>query len=265
MLNDIVEDMLNFDPLDTAEKTVGKGDEASSLGFALMKAKGKILEDELKGNDTYFGMTWQEFKNLMSNSIFGFKNVMMEKFHPTGHRDAGDPTTPPDEEFGCWVDSKRGLVLFAGSYLSYWDKDEKKWHQSLSSGHVYFQYEMTEKVYRDTKAWANVLNHTSGGTYLKSNPQDRYRDVADDEVLIFERDLDIREALIHKLLNLDLGPGKFVAPWHDCAWVDKDGSKHHRFMWPLNYSETEDDSKIDKIRNQKLAALPKVVHDIMGF
>lgn len=265
MKKDEIDLLRELDPVAEAEKAgLGTG---AALSIAM--AKNRNLKAMLKGKDSYHGMTWEEFKTLMKDCVFSFKQVYSQKFKARLEKEA------PDDEWGIWVSESKGIVIVAESYVSYFDEDKKKWHVSLNSGTAYFQYEMTHGNYHSTRAWENILAHSSGGCFVKDRPKDHLRDVKDSDVMIFDRSFDVREALIHMLLNLDFGPGKWVTPWlwnGSTHW--KTGEKLNRFFWIWNHWETDDlpeDRFVDG-RNayeekykKKLDTLPEVVRKIIGF
>lgn len=73
-----VKELLDFDPIDAAEKIVSPGTDPSTIGFLLNRRKQEILKQMLEGFDTYFGASFQETIDVLKS--IGFKLEYQEHF-----------------------------------------------------------------------------------------------------------------------------------------------------------------------------------------
>jgi hypothetical protein len=182
---DLVEQVLNFDPLASAEEMTGESYKTCKLTEAIgvlshfdhNQRKRELLKSI---GDTYFSMTWDELKALLPN--LGFQILAIEEF-------PGDDNHTEEMIF-AW-DPVRSALLTAHSY---WGR------KSVNTGTVYFCWKPT-----DRNDWA--LNRCS------SSPLE-----VNGEYVGRSYGYDIREGLKHFLETADR-KGTFFKKWPGKPWL----------------------------------------------
>lgn len=174
------DDMLTFDPLDTAERMTGARytDDPSTaeLGFAMhiMHAQNKRGELALR-QDSYYGISMTEFLDIVRGQ--GFEQVWEQKF-----KDG------VETRYIFW---KNGLLLYTESYTS----GEKT---TVSNAKMYLNVEFP---WKDRTPWRMPLSgHLNGPAY---DDEQRY---------IWVGDIDVREAFVHHLAKIETF-GKPLPVW----------------------------------------------------
>lgn len=136
MDNKILDELLRFDPIAETEKVSGKQhwsefskkDEYTAMALAMFS--GGMKRNALKeANDTYFGMTFNEFIALIEDN--GFKKAMRYTFKNT------KTYLGETDEFACYYRND-GLVIVCDSC-----------GDSLNSGNVYGNYKRRDEI----KCW----------------------------------------------------------------------------------------------------------------
>lgn len=117
MMNEKINNILDMDPVATAETLLGKRHEewdtetekigALEIIMATNKAKVELLKEM---GDTYFGVTWDDFIKIVKD--YGFKVGYSEKF--TGIHQWDDKRV--EEEEVIFYNEDKGLILYAESY-----------------------------------------------------------------------------------------------------------------------------------------------------
>ena len=169
--------LLNFDPLDTAEKLTNQtGDTTMPLAMTLMIAKNQAITNIMtEMGDTHLGLSWNEFKKMMEKSIIPFEIAWIGPFQNGKHQ----------EEEIIWINTKKGLIIRGESY-----------HGNCNTIHLYFEIKITGEI-------NNIHNLLSGCSHspLNNNP--------------VEVDFDGRIGLWYKLLSLDMSQDlEFVPIWN---------------------------------------------------
>jgi len=181
-MNDKLGDALKFDSLGEAEKITSneyKEDKnTTALGMLLMQQNSAKKEAMLKANnDTYWGMTWDEFCNILNTRpVHHFEKIYSESFVFEAH--GGGP-----EEVIVWADFTHGILITANSFTG-----------SLNSGSFYYQGLVKGKNRPDG----------SGGF-------NNYDDIKEQGV--YSGHFDIREGLFYKLDKLCGQLESFDVPW----------------------------------------------------
>lgn len=187
------EEMLKFDPLQTAEDMTGKSykeDEiTSNLGMALAMLgnaqKQQILEEQ---NDTHYGCTYQRLLSV-ANDI-GFEIVLQELF------DAEPTMSEPLQEtiYILWHPEKAIIVEF-----------ETYQAEKINSAKMYFAFKPKDQ----SKFWCNFS--CGGHWYIPNRDQ---LDEAPKSEWVWIGNMDLREGFRH-LMNKFKLYGEFVNPWPD--------------------------------------------------
>jgi hypothetical protein len=238
-----IEELLDFDALDSAEKVTGKSykedENTSGLGVFLHISKSRALKDRLtEMKDTYMGMSWAYFREALLDGLFDFEEVWTNKFRGT------DSFTKKPNEFedteSLFVSRKRGIVLFAESYFG---------GESTNGGHCFMQYKVVGDVEKNIKeVWGTI----SSGFMTETN--------------VVINSIDIREGLLYYLTKLDLMPEK---EWQN-PWV---GNQNDRRPWILNYDETHEPERLGRQHDHllfrqmilvKWDKMPQSVKEIIG-
>jgi hypothetical protein len=171
--------MLEFDPVDEAEKTTGKeyqkDDGTAYLGLALQIESHRAKENYLrKHGDSYFGIGHQEYLKIVSDA--GFETLLEETFINTD-------MTAHDKYYVMW-NNQHGILLAFDTY-----------GKNLNGGHYYYNWEPANiKTY---------YNHTSSGGFAKKLFPEKY---------VWGGYHDCREAILFYIEDLKRN-GTFVVPW----------------------------------------------------
>ena len=184
-MNKKTENILTNDSMSNTEKSFGgkhwsefsEGETAVSM-FNFM-ADNKIKENHLMAiRDTYFGMTWDYFKELIESK--GFVNGYS---YNVNYNAFGQSTV---EEMIIYYHPNKGLIIYAESYS---DKT------SVNGGRLYGEIQAnSEEDMSVIHKWMS----TGGCT--------------DRDKLIFETSHDVREGLFSKLDALE-SAGTFLTKW----------------------------------------------------
>lgn len=210
MESTIVSDILNLDPLLTAEKLTGKSykedKETTFLGMYINQMKNKVVAGIRQAEkDTYYRIGWDELKKLIVER--GFAIDYQKRFTDSDGRN-------PEE-----IIAHRGFVLLHATSFMWTHSGE----ETLNGGHVYFQ---------TVGNLSNILslNHISGGCVGHLDIPGDYdlvkvsdKSLAKDR-FIFGGSFDIRDGLFSFLTGLDV-ISEFVP-------IEKD-----QFTWCVNYAE----------------------------
>lgn len=226
-MNETTRNILNFDPVATAEALIGKRHEdwdietdgMAALGLVMATNQAKRGHLESIG-DTHFGITWQTFIEIAK--AYGFKRGYCQKFTGTGWSDKG-----VEEEEIIFFHEEKGLILHAESY------DGKSVNSAIVYGEVKINGGKLER-----NQW-DALNGCSNG----SN---------ENGTMSFE--VDVREGFRFHLDALSEA-FEFSKSWTKVP-----------FLWFLNYMDTKDKNySYEKINKQKInASTPEVRKIIFG-
>lgn len=226
-MNETTKDMLNFDPIATAEALIGKRHEDWDLETDGMAALGlAMLTNEAKKNhlesigDTHYGTTWQDFIEIAK--AYGFKCSFCKKFTGTGWSDKG-----VEEEEIIFFHEEKGLILHAESF------DGK----SVNSAKVYGEVKLTGDKFEENQ-WEALRGCSHGGN--------------ENGTLSFN--VDVREGFRFHLDAISEA-FEFSKVWTTVP-----------FLWFLNYMDTKDKNyNYKKINKQKInACTPEVRKIIFG-
>lgn len=225
-MNETTRNILNFDPVATAEALIGKRyedwdietDGMAALGLAMATNQAKREHLESIG-DTHFGITWQKFVEIVK--AYGFKSGYCQKFTGTGWSDKG-----VEEEEIIFFHEEKGLILHAESY------DGK----SVNSAKVYGEVKIGEELERNQWEALNGCSHGGNGNGTMSF------------------DVDVREGFRFHLDALSEA-FEFSKSWTKVP-----------FLWFLNYMDTKDKNySYEEINKQKInASTPEVRRIIFG-
>jgi hypothetical protein len=176
----ITEKVLMHDTIAESEKILGRDHHSQfddkDMQFVIWKAAldNQTKKDYLQSiGDTHFGMTWDEFKNMLVN--YGFINGLTYKFDYKKRK----------EEAIIYYQPIKGMIVFATS----WD------NKSVNSGNLYAEIKANSKEDRET-IWRWL---STGGCI-------------DSENMIYETQHDVREGLFSKLNELETA-GTFLNRW----------------------------------------------------
>lgn len=134
-MNEKTKNILNFDPIATAETLLGKRHEdwdtktdgMAALVLAVTTNQRKV--EYLKSiGDTYFGITWIDFIEIAK--AYGFKSGYFQKFTGTGRSNKG-----VEEEEIIFFHKEKGLILHAESYDG----------ESVNNANVYGEVKIGDK------------------------------------------------------------------------------------------------------------------------
>lgn len=225
-MNEKTKNILNFDPIATAEALLGKRHEdwdtktdgMAALGLAMMTNQRKA--EHLKSiGDTHFGITWIDFIEIAK--AYGFKSGYCQKFTGTGWSDKG-----VEEEEIIFFHEEKGLILHAESYDG----------ESVNSAKVYGEVKIGDKLEKNQWEALNGCSHGGNGNGTMSF------------------DVDVREGFRFHLDALS-----------EAFEFSKNWSKVP-FLWFLNYMDTKNENySYEKINKQKIdASTPEVRKIIFG-
>lgn len=177
-----LEDLLNFDSLNTAENLTGKSykedKETEALGFMMhMAANSEKREKLKKTNDSYFGTSFKEFVEIA-------KSIGFEECYSRGFKGAGVGHDYNETETIMWHES--GILLFCESFGE----------RSLNRANIFYNW----KSHAQEKDW--FAGGSRGYIPCPDNP--------DENVIIGS--YDAREGLVHHLALMHKH-GTFLKPW----------------------------------------------------
>ena len=180
-MSDELDKLPKFDPLDTAERMLGKGDDSVALGFMLHmdhnRRKNAALLDR---DDTTLNNTVERYRSILQS--LGFELVLELPFVGSGY----DHTDPSREETYFMYAHRDGLLLCFDTYCT----------DMVNGAKVYYNWTPNPGVDHWTV--------TSSGSWHD------YQDCNNPGVWC--GDHDAREALRHKLNGLR-NAGVFLAQW----------------------------------------------------
>lgn len=223
-MNETTKNILNFDPIATAETLIGKRhenwdtetDAMAALGLAIATNQAKANHLQSIG-DTHFGITWIDFVEIAK--AYGFKCGYCEKFTGTGWSDKG-----VEEEEIIFFHEEKGLILHAESY------DGK----SVNSAKVYGEVKIGDKLEKNQWEALNGCSHSGHKNGTMSF------------------DVDVREGFRFHLDALSEA-FEFSKSWSTVP-----------FLWFLNYMDTKDKNySYKKINEQKIDACALEVRKII--
>ena len=225
-MNEKTKNILNFDPIATAETLLGKRHEdwdtktdgMAALGLAMMANQRKAEYLESIG-DTHFGITWIDFIEIVK--AYGFKSGYCQKFTGTAWSGKG-----VEEKEIIFFHEEKGLILYAESY------DGK----SVNKANVYGEVKIGDKLEK------NQCEALNGCSYGGNKNGTMYFNV------------DVREGLRFHLDALSEA-FEFSKSWSKVP-----------FLWFLSYMDTENENyNYEKINKQKIdASTPEVRKIIFG-
>lgn len=225
-MNEKTKNILNFDPIATAETLLGKRHEdwdtktdgMAALGLAMM-ANQKKAEHLKSIGDTHFDITWIDFIEIAK--AYGFKSGYSQKFTGTGWSDKG-----VEEEEIIFFHEEKGLILHAESYYG----------KSVNSAKVYGEVKIGNKL--EKNQWEALIGCSHGGN--------------GNGTMSF--DVDVREGFRFHLDALSEA-FEFSKSWSKVP-----------FLWFLNYMDTKNENySYEKINKQKIdASTPEVRKIIFG-
>lgn len=223
----LIDDMLNFDPFQVAERLTGdsckdSGDTAMlSLAIAIHhnKHKNEVLH---LADDTTIGSDLVRYQRIIDE--LGFTPVLVLPFEAPDWN-AGDP--PRQETFFIYAHLEKGILLVFDTY----DGD------GVNGGKFYYCWKPT-----DLK---NRFGITSSGGFRNYGTEDRY----------WAGYHDCREAIRHHIRQLDEN-GTFLPIWP---------KEHDIFLWFLHYADTMNPSyNVEAINAERIAMLPGNVREMIG-
>ena len=223
-MNEKTKNILNFDPVATAETLIGKQHEdwdlktdaiaASALVMATNQAKAAHLKSI---GDTHLGITWIEFIEIAK--AYGFKSGYCQKFTGTGWSDKG-----VQEDEIIFFHEEKGLILHAESFNG----------KSVNSAKVYGEVKIDDKLEENQREALNGCSHGSnrnGTMHFEVDVREGFR---------FHLDA-ISEAF------------EFSKNWSEVP-----------FLWFLNYMDSKvENYDFKKITTQKINASTSEVKKII--
>lgn len=242
MRRDVIADMEELTGKHHSEFT--RGEEALVLIAAAAEARRVEAEMQAIG-DTHWGLSWQEFKNLLTAN--GFNILLVDKFKPGryGH----DPDR--EEELLVAFDPKRCLLLKATSYGLSSDRPH------INGGSVYGEVCAPKPP---TKQGMSILWRGLSG--CSNGPE------GNDSATEVRRhfDYDIREGLFSQLMTISLSGWQYADTWTK--------GEHQRHLWLLDYgqeysAESEPEFRkrctfYDRCTQERIDRLPADVRQRIG-
>jgi len=230
----LTEQLLNHDSIAQVEKELGKHhSEFNNLDNMYMLFKGmkhnKRTSEHLKSiEDTYFGMSWDYFVNLIKR--YGFVEGLTYKFK---HISFGEEN---EEQAIIYYHPSKGLVIWAETYGG----------DSVNGGTLYGMVKGIE----DWKTLSKALDHCSHGSsaYYDENGQMIMKECIDFSV-------DIRKGLIHRLNNIE-SVTEFMPQWKD----------EEPFLWFVDYVEDKEPGyDYKEITKSKIKRCPQELQNIISL
>jgi hypothetical protein len=186
-MNKKTEEILMHDSISESEKLFGNKHYSQFDEFEQAFSIVKLIKDNENKrnhlqaiNDTYSGMTWNEFKNLIKEH--GFISALE---YDLVYNKYGNPKT---EEAIIYYHPKKGLIIWAESFSG---------KTSLNDGKLYGEIQANSKEDEEV-IWKWI---STGGCI-------------DKEKGIWKTSHDVREGLFSKLQTLE-SSGKFLSKWTD--------------------------------------------------
>lgn len=222
-MNETTRNILNFDPVATAEVLIGKRhedwdaetDKMAALGLVIATNRAKA--EHLKSiGDTHFGTTWIDFIEIAKE--YGFKSGYCKKFTGTSWSDKG-----VEEEEIIFFHEEKGLILHAESYNA----------KTVNSAKVYGEVKIGDEL--EENQW-KALNGCSNGSNGNGT-------------MYFE--VDVREGFRFHLDALSES-FKFSKIWSKVP-----------FLWLLNYMDTKGQYNYEDINKKKINDSTPEVHKII--
>jgi len=176
-----IDDVLKFDPIDTAEKMMGgdRSDASMFLGLALAMENNEQKERVLNASgDTHFSTTLDQYISIVQG--IGFEQVLCIPF--VGEKWGKE--TAPQEKFFVFFDKSRSILLTFDTYNS----------GKVNGGKFLYNIKPNNE-----KSFYNVI---SSGGYTKDS----------DGNYVWVGDHDCREAIKHKIARLEEN-GQFLTKW----------------------------------------------------
>jgi hypothetical protein len=222
------DEILNKDSLAETEKIFGGKDYhdfnefEQAVSLINFMQDNKIKEEHLKSiGDTYFGMKWNDFKELLKR--YGFQEGLSYNFINDSFGNKHN------EEAILYYHKEKGLILWATTYGE----------DSINGGTVYGQVKINKED--DYKDLYKVLNctHDSFGWYDRESRTEGLKDA-----VYFN--MDVREGLIYKLENINK-VAEFASQWT----VENHSKKPRMYLYDFIEDDQEGfsfkDSTMDKI------------------
>lgn len=224
-MDNTTRDLLNFDPLDYAERLTGESchtEATGMLGMALAMNHNRIKNEHLKTlGDTTYGDKLDRYTQIITE--MGFEQVLDLPF--TGKSYNGDD--PREEHYFIYA-HRDGLLLSFDTFGG----------NSVNGGKVCY-------CWKPSGPANQTYGLTSSGCFRNYDSPDRY----------WAGDHDCREALQYKL-NALRENGTFLQKWP---------ADHNIFLWLLHYMDTKVDGYDYKaITAERLAMLPDWVQEMIG-
>ena len=239
-----INDLLKFDAISEMERLAGKthndfNEEEKLTMLSMFTYGNKLKEKALKEiNDTYFSMTWVEFKNLMKWNNFKIGYTYTFEYDKT------------DREAILYYNHE-GIVIWATSY-----------YESLNSAKLYAQISYDGIVEFETKV-NSFWNTSYESLVMTEELQQAYKSLNSfsHDAFMYIKDglhisLDCREGVLYKL-NEVRKHFKFNKVWTKSP-----------FLWFLDYSEEKGNYDYVAITKKKILnsspELQKIVNVYMN-
>lgn len=224
-MTDTIHELLNFDPLATAEKITGRSaanNETGMLGLGLQIERQAALREVLTTHrDVHFSSPLCAYKDLLTD--LGFTRVLSLPFIARGYR----RTEERHETFQVWWHAADGLLAKFDSYGG----------TGMNGGKVLFNWRPHDQV----SPWGHTSGLGLSGGCTRHGPPE-------DSELIGAYDFDVREAVRYKLDRLR-ERGTFVTPWRERPW-----------LWLLHHEDTKTEGYDHAAINaERVAMLPPEV------
>ncbi len=237
MFDNITDELLHKDSLAESEQVLGNKHwsefNEKEQAFSLFKfmADNETKSEHLKSiGDTYWGMKWNEFINLIES--YGFVSGLRYDFIAPkyGFSDEADRI----EEAILYYHPTKGLILWATSYSG-----------NINGGTVYGEINIDKERWKEISKALNRCSHGAFAHYNGETEQDEYKNQV-------EFDYDIREGLIHVLNRIENVTS--YAP----IWTERN------FLWFLDYAEENQDGyDYRTITLEKILRCPNDLQDIV--
>jgi hypothetical protein len=230
---DIIKLLYN-DPLANAEKITGKSykddETTSNLGFLMGIHENMVKDKTLKAiGDTVFSMDWLAYCEMIETFGFG---LMINDLSPDG-----------GESLRIYYHEKDGILLCTDSFQG-----------NRNAANAYYNWRPNLKPkeeWADPKV-AELVNFyqatSSGGMYFPEKDGESTDDPKWEDI-VWAGNHDAREGIAFKLKQLR-EYGKFIPVW-----------TRQPSLWLLGHWETDDKSKYEKIRDDRINRLPTWVQD----
>ena len=236
MSDKILDELLDFDAIATAEKMTGEaiGDNAGTLGLTLdlLTSRRNMVERIMKDRgDVYDRMPYDEYIKILEN--FGFKSVLNIPFV--------DREGNKNKYTILWLSD--GILLVADSYC--WSDGTL----SVNSAHMYYNWTPTVKDYH---------NYTSSGRFVLYDENDISK-------CVWSGSHDAHEAVLYNITNFKVH-GNLLSSWHTSPyiWLLHHGdNKRIETLARDNYQERS--KMYDVLNKERAAMLPKEIQDAIKY